>query len=473
MQLRLNDLSDAEFGMIHDAVLRYLSEYGMIFEHDEANRILSAAGNELDSDGRIHLSPAFVERCLEQVPREGFVLYGRDEEQTCRVAVDSFASRPSTGLPYIMDYATGERRDATMDDARTMVLLTDALEHFDLVNSVVSPADAPGQRATVGRFINAHRHSLKPSDITVASGREVEAIARVAAAIRGSENALRDRPLTAVDVAVTSPLRCTPEDTEALLACARGGLPIEILTCPALGLTSPLTLAGGAAVTLAEMIGALCLVYQVAPGLGIINTSRVQPVNMRSGALNYGAPEFGMASVIVADCSARYGLPTNLYGLGTVAQTAGLQAAMEKSLGGLLLSLGRVHMVTGPGILDNAMVTSPELLVVDHELIRFLKQIRRDIPFDQDAIGVDMAMRGFRERGALLGEKHTVEYLRAGELVAAGLDQWLSQEQWEGEGRPDMLRTAHDRVQEILGSHTVPGFDPALERELDRIVEEF
>ena len=104
MQLRLHDLSDAEFGVIHDAVLRYLSEYGMIFEHAEASRILSDAGNEVDSDGRVHMRPGFVEQTLERVPKEGFVLYGRDESRTCRVAVDSFASRPSTG-PRMFDHA--------------------------------------------------------------------------------------------------------------------------------------------------------------------------------------------------------------------------------------------------------------------------------------------------------------------------------------------------------------------------------
>ena len=103
----------------------------------------------------------------------------------------------------------------------------------------------------------------------------------------------------------------------------------------------------------------------------------------------------------------------------------------------------------------------------------FLKRIRRDVPIDETAVGVDMAIRGFREQGALLGEKHTVEYLRAGEIVAAGLDQWVSQEQWESEGRPDMLDAAHDHVTEILARHTVPDFDPALERELERIVADF
>ena len=182
MELRLIDIPDREFEVLHAAVLRLLYEYGMLFEHREANEILVRAGNELDHGGRVHLRPAFVEAALEKVPAEGFALYGRDEEKVCRVAIDAIAFRPATGMPFIIDYQTRQRRPATMADARAAV------------------------------------------------------------AIRGSERQLREKPLTAVDVSVVSPLRCTRDDTDALLACARHGLPIEIPTSPSLGLSSPIAI---------------------------------------------------------------------------------------------------------------------------------------------------------------------------------------------------------------------------------------
>ena len=473
MQLRLRDIPENEFQIIHDSILRLLREYGVFFEHREAQTILEQAGNTLDGTGRVFLSPAFVENTLQQIPEEGFTLYGRDECRKINVAVDSMCFRPSTGEPFIFDYKNRARRPATMNDAKQLVLITDYLSGYDMVNSVVNPQDAPGTWGNVRRFINSHRYSLKPSDFTVSSAQEVKAVARIAAAIRGGEKFLREKPLTAVDISMVTPLRCTVEETAAFMACARLGIPVEILSSPAMGVSAPVTLAGSVAVSLAETIAAVCLLYQIHPGLGVIAAVRISPVDMRTTAYNYGAPELGMGSVLTAACCARYHIPTNLYGFGTVAKSVGAQSAMEKAFSGLLMGLARCHMITGSGILDNALVTSPELLVVDHEAIQYLKRIRKPVAIDEDAVGFDALVRGMRDSGTLIAEEHTLRYFREGELLQCGLDQWSSLEQWEQEGRPDLLDHAHRQAVEILENHSVEPFDPAVESEIERVKQHF
>ena len=473
MRFQLQDLSEIEFARMHAAVLRLLDEVGVHFEDARATRLLQDGGNTVDEQGRVHLRPAFVEKCLAQLPENGFRLYGRDESRTIDVACDSMSFRPSTGMPFVLDYETGRRRDATMDDARIMATLTDALDGYDMVNSVVSPPDAPGSRGNLRRFLNAHRYSLKPSDITVMNRIEVDAIGRIGAAIRGGRDRLGERPLTAVDVAMVSPLRCTSEQAEAFLECAEWRLPIEVLTSPALAMTGPSTLAGGAALAIAEALAALCLVYQVAPGLGMINTTRVSPTDLRTAAYNYGAPELGMGSVLVAACCARYRFPCNLYGLGTIGHFPGAQVQMEKSLSGLLMALGRPHMITGSGILDNAIVTSPEQLVTDDEAIRFLRRIREPLVIDEDTLAVDLLKSAVQAETdvCLLGEEHTVKHMHRGALLRAGLGQWTAYDTWLEQGRPNLFQRAHERVEAILGSHQVPAFEPALEKEMNRIIE--
>jgi trimethylamine--corrinoid protein Co-methyltransferase len=336
MNLRLQELSDGEFQTMHTAVLDLLAGYGVRFEDQAALDLLVRAGNPADSQGRVHLAPEFVESMLGLVPPHGFLMYGRDEAKVLRVAVDAVGFRPATGAPNVFDYGMRARRKASMGDVRELVTLADALDGFDMVNAVVTPEEAPGGAVNVLGFVESHRFSLKPSDVTVMTAQEVRAIGQISAAIRGSEAQLRERPLTAIDVAMISPLRCAAEQSQCLLECARRGLPIEVLTAPAMGLTAPITLAGSAALAIAEVVAALCLVYLVEPGLGIINTARVQPVNMRTTAVNYGAPELGMASVLVAACCARYRLPCNLYGFGSTAGMPGIQATMERTLSGLL-----------------------------------------------------------------------------------------------------------------------------------------
>jgi len=41
MRLQLQGISDREFEVMHESVLRLLSEFGVLFEHDEARKLLS------------------------------------------------------------------------------------------------------------------------------------------------------------------------------------------------------------------------------------------------------------------------------------------------------------------------------------------------------------------------------------------------------------------------------------------------
>ena len=467
MRLQLEDISDQEFQTMHAAVLRLLEEIGVLFEDDEARALLTRAGNRADEAGRVHLAPSFVESMLALIPKDGFKVYGRDMSRVAHVAVDSMCFRPSTGTPFVLDYESRRRRKATMDDARVMALLVDAIDEYEMVNSVVNPEDAPGTRGNLRRFVNAHRWSLKPSDITVMTPEEVALIGEVAAAIRGGEAALREMPLTIVDAAMITPLRCAGEQVQAMLECARRGIPVEVLTSPSLGVSSPITLAGGAALAIAECVAALCLMYQVAPGLGVVNTARISPTNMRTTAYNYGTPELGMGSVLVAAHCARYNLPCNLYGFGTVAKASGAQCMMEKMLSGIPLALGRPHMITGSAQVDNAMITSPEQLVIDAEAIRFIRRLKREIVVDDEAIGIDALKTAMQSDGCLLAEEHTMTHLRAGEVLDAKLGQWTSYSQWEEAGAPDLFDRAHGKVEELLDSHKVAPFDSEVEKRID------
>jgi len=469
MDLRLQDLPDREFALLHESMLRLLSDYGVLFAHEEAQRLLGKAGNEVDTKGRVHLKPKFVESMLAQSPKNGFVLSGRDEVKKVHAAPNQMSFRPSTGAPFILDYAAGRPREATMDDARIMATLADALEGYGLVNSVVNPPGAPGGMGSVRLLVNAHRCSLKPSDVTVMTGEEVNLIGRICAAIRGGEKESREKPLVAVDVAMITPLRCAREQVEAFLECAKWGLPVEVLSSPTLGVSSPVTLAGGSLIAMAEMVAVLCLLYQIAPGLGIINAARVAPINMHTSEYNYGAPELGMASVLLCAWSARYNIPCDMYGFGTYAKAPGAQASMEKTFSGLLMALGHPYMITGGGILDNALITSPEQLVIDNEAIKIIKRVRRPVTIDEDSLGIDVLLEAMKSDGVLLGEEHTARHVRAGEVVGCGLRQWFPAPAGE-EVFPDLAARAHKKKEEILASHKVPPFDSITEKQINRLL---
>ena len=181
-----------------------------------------------------------------------------------------------------------------------------------------------------------------------------------------------------------------------------------------------------------------------------------------------------MGSVVVAECCARYRFPSNLYGFGTSAKNAGDQAEMEKMLSGVVLALGKPHVVTGSGMLDNGLTHSLEQLVIDNEAIRFIKRIRRKITISEETIGIDALITAMRSAGNILAEEHALKHMRGeGEMLDCSLGQWMnSYSHWEDEGKPSLYDRAHDKVEEILFSHHVDPFDRPLETEIARILED-
>jgi trimethylamine:corrinoid methyltransferase-like protein len=144
-----------------------------------------------------------------------------------------------------------------------------------------------------------------------------------------------------------------------------------------------------------------------------------------------------------------------------------MQAAMEKTFSGLLIALGHPYMVTGGGILDNALVTSPEQLIIDNEAIHFIRRICKPIQIDEETIGMDSFREGIRTSGHLLGEDHTVRYLRAGDILNCGLRQWFPSS--DEESFLDLYERAHGKLEETIGSHRVEPFDPITEHEIRKI----
>jgi trimethylamine--corrinoid protein Co-methyltransferase len=380
--------------------------------------------------------------------------------------------RPSTGAPFILDYEKKNRREAKIEDAETIVTIVDALDGYDIVNSVISPPDAPASAKNLLRFIASHRYSLKPSDLTVSLPQEVKTAAEIAARIRGSEKTLREKPLTALNISMVSPLRCTEHESNAMIETAKAGLPIEILSSPSLGLTGPVTIAGSVAVSLAETIGAIYLIYLIEPGLGVIMCSRVVPIELRTLATNYGAPELGMASVLIGEYCARYHIPTNLYGFGTCAKFVSAQSEMERMISGTTMALAQPNVITGSGFLDNGLLVCPEQLIIDHEAIRFLKRLREPIEINEDSIAVDVLKKGMAQ-GSLIAEEHTLEHMKKGAIIGCGLNQWNNSIQnWEDNQKHDMFERAHKKLTEILAGHRAEPFDTKLEEELNRIVKD-
>ncbi len=69
-----------------------------------------------------------------------------------------------------------------------------------------------------------------------------------------------------------------------------------------------------------------------------------------------------------------------------------------------------------------------------------------------------------------LGQKHTREYLKSGEIFITRLAERSSWGTWETGGRQGLAERAQAEAERILREHQVPPLEAAQERELDAIL---
>ena len=80
-----------------------------------------------------------------------------------------------------------------------------------------------------------------------------------------------------------------------------------------------------------------------------------------------------------------------------------------------------------------------------------------------------MAMRSSHN---FLGQKHTMRYLRGGEVLLTSLAERGSWETWEANGRMGMAERAQSEAIISCKTHQVPPLSADQERELDEILHE-
>jgi trimethylamine:corrinoid methyltransferase-like protein len=69
-----------------------------------------------------------------------------------------------------------------------------------------------------------------------------------------------------------------------------------------------------------------------------------------------------------------------------------------------------------------------------------------------------------------LGQRHTVNYLRKGEVLQTKLAERGAWDEWEKMGRKDHSMRAQAQAQRLLEEHEVVPLSDEQERELDRIL---
>ncbi|MDH3365926.1 MAG: trimethylamine methyltransferase family protein [Thermoplasmata archaeon] len=464
--MRFEVLSEDDIARIDKATMTVLDTTGVAIYEKQSRDLLRRRGARVDdANARVRLSEGVIREAIEEAPTR-FKLAARDPAKSIELGSGkTFFTNSATGIK-VLDHVTGNVRKSVLSDVAVFAKVADALENIHFYGPTVVAHDVKGEvhflSETLAALENTTKHVCHESHGTELTKRFV----KIAQMVAGGEEELRKNPVVSAGGCPVSPLQFDGPNTEAMLECARAGMPYDVLSMAMGGGTSPITLAGQLAVINAEVLTGATICELVNPGCPVIYGSVASTMDMRTGVLALGAPERAVLSAAVVQMARHYGIPSLVGGISTDGKLPGDQAMFEKVMTGLPSTMVGADVVFGPAMLSSATTYSVEQLVIDDEVAGALTRVRDGIIVDDESFALSLIDK-VGPGGAFIGTKHTLEHLKKDVWMPKLVDRNIP-DNWLKLGARDMRDRARERVMQILAEHVVEPLEEELRSDIER-----
>lgn len=472
--LRLLDQSLTE--RIIDEALDVLEKTGVLVENEEGIRLLKDAGMKIkrakDKGTVFSITRDLVEQSLKTTPST-VKLYDRRGELVLNLRPENsqvYFDPASTAL-YVHDYEAKTVREPRTPDLVDFVKLAEALKNIDAQSTAMIPNDVPKDIVDRYRLFLVLRNSTKPVVTGTFTLDGFDVMKEMLVAIRGSEEALKERPLAIFDVCPSPPLKWSDLTCHDLIECAKSGIPAEFISMPLTGATAPITLAGAVVQHTAESLSGIVIAQLARPGAPLIYGGSPAAFDMRKGTTPMGAIETMMIDCAYIQIGKHLGLPTQAYMGLSDAKLPDSQAGLESGIGAVLAVLCGANLVAGPGMLAFESCQSMEKLVIDNEICGMAKRLTRGITPHTEPLAEDLFQGDIYQGDHFLTSPTTMKWFKEEFFYPSSVIDREDKDVWLQKGATTAEERAHEAAKRILAGHKPAPLAEEVDRELVRIME--
>ena len=461
-QVDIRMLDDGEIEHINRVSIKVLSEVGVVVHHDELRRILARNGARVEGEC-VKLPPQLIREALAMAPKVVRLADRRGKEMLLEEGNLIWAAGHNH-YPQVLDL-DGSRHPTTVEDAIRMTRLIDTLPRFDVIHVVGGPlqgvpAPVTNLRSIAIFFENSHKHGgACPCEVVDAE------FWLDLAEITTKGGDLGREPTISMLVSTTSPLMLDPTASQVMMEAIKRGVPIRGLSGPMAGATTPITLAGTLVLMNAEMIFLVTAAQCVREAAPVIYGGVGAVMNLKTGRISMGSPEFPMLTIAHAQLGRHHQLPTYAPVAVTDATRVDVQAGGEWMIQLIFAMASRLqYSLVSPSV-DNGTVTSPEALLLASDFLDIVARVFKGITVSEDTLAHEAIAR-VGPGGHFLQDQHTFRNLRSGEHHYDGsFERGGSLEPSDA-----ALYRARERINTILSQH-VPDVSDAQVEEIERYVD--
>ncbi len=464
---RMQTLTQDQMTKFHDSAMEVLGKTGVVFHDPEALEIFQKHGFKIDGK-RVFFNEMEVVKALDSAPHR-FRITARNPEKSLIIGEDHFIFAPGYGPPFIAENS-GKQRNATMEDYDNLCKLVQTSKYIDMNGfMMVSPFDVPPDKAHLNMLFSSIVLCDKPFMGSPISKQAARDTIEMAAIVWGGKEKIKEMPVTVSLINPLSPLQFSSEMAGSLIELARYGQACVVSSAIMAGSSGPVTLPGVLVLQNAEIMAGLSLAQLVKPGAPIIYGGISSIMDMKTGGLSIGAPEFSIIASVTAQMARFYNLPSRNGGALTDAHLPDAQAGVESALALYTAARnGSNFIVHACGILGSFISMSYEKFIIDEELCGYIRRCLRPLEVTDENIDIEM-IKNVGIGGHYLTQDKTFKHCRT-EFFLPNLYNRKNYNSWFEGGGKRIDTAASDMLAQRLNIYENPDIDPAIEKDLAKYV---
>ena len=454
--------SDVE--KIARTALHIISNVGVSDAPHELITIIEKAGGNY-CKGRLLFPEKLLMDTIQRGPKE-ILLAGQSKENDLRVSGANVYMGTGGASPNVFDPKTQKYEPSVLNDLYSAARLADALPHIQFFSRSLVARDIENPKnfdlsTAVASVLGTSKHVIVASS----DAKHVNEIAKFCYEIAGSEEEFRKRPFLSIHANhIVPPLRIHADTIHVMDAAVDAGIPVHCNVFGQVGASSPVTLAGSVAQTLAEVLAGLSFIHALDPNAPRIAGPRPMIVDLRTGGMAGGAGEQALVTSMAIQVLQFWQLPCSVIAGATDSKLIDFQSGYEKAI------TIQSSLQAGANLITQAAGTQASLMgvgfgsmVADNDMLGAIHRAHVIPLVDDETLASKAIGEVVRGEGHFLGREETYSRMRSDFLYPEIADRTMIEE-WERGDKLDMGQKAARKAKELLRNHW-PNHGPSDVRE--------
>jgi len=465
MRPTIKFLTDDLTKQIISEATQILCELGIEIHNKEVLSMLSDHGAKVDM-GNFHviLSEEIIENALKTTPG-AFKLYDVHGNETHDFSGYNVYFTPGSAALNVLDYHTKQLRKPSTEDYINHAKVVSQLKYIASQSTALIAADVHEKISDSYRLFLSLLYCEKPVVTGAFTIESFDIMKDLQLAVRETEQALKEKPLTVFSCCPTSPLKWSHVTSQNLVDCARYSIPVEFIAMPLSGFMAPVTLVGTLIQHTAETLSGIVISQLINPGAPILYGGSPAIFDIRYETTPMGAVETMMIDCAYNEIGKYLGLPTQAYIALSDAKQLDAQAGLESGMGATLAALSGINNISGPGMLDFESCQSLEKLIVDNEICGINLRLIKGIEPKEDFPAIPIFQELLQEKHLLIAD-HTRRYLKEEHFFPGSTIVRANRGRWEKDGSSTLGERAHSEVEKLLRDYTPSSLSEDIKKEL-------